>query len=466
VTALAEITPEVARHVLWSMGNLQWKLKPHQHLLYNAYRKARQRTTVFHCSRRIGKSFTLCLIADEVARSKERAQVRYAAPTQKNVRDIILPVMQEILSDCPKRYRPQWKGQDGHYVYPNGSTVSIAGTDGGNADRLRGSACDLGILDEAGFMDNLSYVVRSILMPQFITTDGRLIISSSSPISPAHDFVNYLERAEAAGSLARMTIYEDSRPEVLARIPEWQVESGGKDSTDWLREYECKIIVDETRAIVPEFTEAARFERLVKEVPRPAHYDSYVSMDVGFNDLTAVLFGYWDFANAALVIEDEVSLNRMTTEHLASSIKAKEKALWPKPPMVRVSDTDLIVIHDLNELHNLGFIPTAKDDKEAAVNLLRLLVAKEKLWIHPRCKGLISHLKYGVWNKQRSQFDRAEGFGHFDFVDSLVYLVRNLRREKNPYPHHLGLSDFTHYIPEELRSPAEVKGLRSAFGLK
>jgi hypothetical protein len=463
---LDDITPEQAQAYLWSIGKLEWKLKPHQSQLYDAFHKAKQRTTVFHCSRRIGKSYTLCLIADEVARSKERAQIRYAAPTQKNVREIILPVMQEILSDCPRKYRPQWRGQDSHFLYPNGSILSIAGTDGGNADRLRGSACDLGILDEAGFIDNLRYVVRSILMPQFITTDGRLIISSSSPLSPAHDFVNYLERAEASGSLARMTIYEDSRPEVIARIPEWQAESGGKDSTDWLREYECKIIVDQTLAIVPEFTDGDRYQRLVKEVERPPFFDSYVSMDVGFNDLTAALFGYWDFANAALVIEDELSLNRMTTEHLAAGIKAKEKAHFPKPPLVRVSDTDLIVIHDLNELHNLGFIPTAKDDKEAAVNLLRLLVAKEKLWVHPRCTGLISHLKYGVWNKARSQFDRAEGYGHFDFVDALVYLVRNLRREKNPYPHNLGLSDFTHFIPEALRNPPEASSLRQAFGLK
>ncbi len=460
------ITPEQARDALWAAGELRWKLHPHQVAMYEQWRKTTSRKVVFHCSRRVGKSYTLLTIADEVARKKEKAQIRYAAPTQKNVKEIILPNMGQILEDCPRKLRPKWRAQDGQYVYPNGSILSIAGTDGGNADKLRGSACDLGIIDEAGFVNNLAYIVRSILMPQFITTDGRLILSSSSPRSPSHDFVHFLREAEAVAAYVKLTIFEDSRPEVLARIPEWMAESGGAGSTDWLREYMCEVLTDQTLAIIPEFTEE-RSKVLCREVNRPEYFDSYVGMDVGFNDLTAVVFGYWDFQKASLVIEDEVSLNRMTTLELANAIIGKEKGLWgERKPLLRVSDTDLIVIHDLNELHNLGFTPTAKDDKEAAVNLLRLLVSQNKLVIHPRCKGLISHLKYGVWNDRRTQFARAEGFGHFDYVDALVYLVRNLRREKNPYPHNLGMSDFTHHIPGDLRESGNVKVLKKAFAFR
>jgi hypothetical protein len=373
--------------------------------------------------------------------------------------------MQEILRDCPKALKPQWRGQDGHFVFQNESVISIAGTDQGNADKLRGSACHLGILDEAGFIDDLRYVVRSILMPQLLTTDGRLILSSSSPKSPAHDFVGFMAEAELAGDRAytKMTIYEDSRPEVLARIPEWMAESGGAESTDWRREYLCELVTDETLAIVPEFQKVA--DDCVREVSRPAYYDSYVAMDVGFNDLTAVLWGYWDFLTATLVIEDELAINRMTTEQLADGIRAVERRLaWPKEPLKRVSDTDLIVINDLNRLHNLGFMATEKDDKEAAVNAVRLLVSQRKIAINPQCKNLIAHLKYGVWNDRRTQFARADGFGHFDFVDALVYLVRGLIREKNPYPHNLGMSDHTHFIPDELRRPQYDTVLRKAFG--
>ena len=296
-------------------------------------------------------------------------------------------------------------------------------------------------------MDNLRYVVFSILMPQLLTTDGRLILSSSSPVSPAHDFVHFIREAEVAGAYVKIPIQEDSRPEVIARIPEWMEETGGKDSTDWKREYECQLVTDLELSIIPEFDDS-KAERIVRELPRPSHFDAYVAMDVGFNDLTAVLFGYWDFERAAVVIEDEVTLNRMTTTDLAVAISGKEASLWAeKKPFLRVSDTDLIVINDLSRLHGLNFTATRKDDKEAAINALRLMVSQEKLLIHPRCKNLIAHLKYGVWNKQKTQFERAAGMGHFDLIDALVYMVRMIRREKNPFPVQLGMSHATHFIP-------------------
>lgn len=459
MSAALDMTRDEARELCWHAGSLRWKLKAHQRQLYALYRETTHRKLVWHCSRRIGKSFTLLTLANETAIRKPLAQIRYAAPTQKNVKEIILPVMRELLADAPKAVRPDWRAQDGHFVYPNGSLLSIAGTDGGNADKLRGSACDLGIVDEAGFVDDLRYLVRGILMPQFITTDGRLILSSSSPKTPAHDFVGYMAEAEAAGAYVRMTIHDDARPDVRARIPEWCKESGGETSTDWRREYLCELVTDEQRQIVPEFG-----DDLVREVERPTHYEAYVGMDVGFTDLTAVLFAYWDFQRATLVIEDELALNRMTTADLAAGIRAVEARLaWPRRPYSRVSDTDLIVINDLNRLHDLGFTPTAKDDKEAAINAVRLLCRQGKVAIHPRCRNLIAHLKYGVWNERRTSFERAEGFGHFDFIDALVYLVRSVRREHNPFPHLLGLSEQTHYIPDSMTKPADENGVRRAF---
>ena len=53
------------------------------------------------------------------------------------------------------------------------------------------------------------------------------------------------------------------------------------------------------RAVIPEFSD----ELHVGEVDRPEFVDCYEGMDLGLVDLTHVLFGFWDFANARLVIE-------------------------------------------------------------------------------------------------------------------------------------------------------------------
>jgi hypothetical protein len=209
----------------------------------------------------------------------------------------------------------------------------------------------------------------------------------------------------------------------------------------------AEFVTDDTRAIIPEFTADAEKD-IVCEVERPGFFDPYVSMDIGFIDLTAVLFGYWDFELGILVIEDEYVLNKMTTDQLARGIRAKEERLWNgKKPYMRISDTDLIVIGDLTVLHDLNFISTQKDNKEAAINQVRLLVNDRRIKINPRCRVLISHLRHGVWNKNRTRFDRSADHGHFDCVDALAYMIRNLDRSHNPFPsQYAGLDSFSHMI--------------------
>jgi hypothetical protein len=55
------------------------------------------------------------------------------------------------------------------------------------------------------------------------------------------------------------------------------------------------------------------------------------------------------------------------------------------------------------------------------------------LVIHPRCAELIQQLETTIWNNQRTSYERNK-YGHGDLLDALVYLVRNIDRNRNPYP--------------------------------
>ena len=129
-------------------------------------------------------------------------------------------------------------------------------------------------------------------------------------------------------------------------------------------------------------------------------------------DFTVVLFAFWDFQNAKLVIQDEFCVNYkegFNTKTLAEAIQEKETSLWGvKKPYLRIMDNNPIMAQDLQTIHDLHFIESQKDDKESAINNLRLMVHSRQLVIHPRCKTLIAHLKYGVWNKtKRSLTDQG-----------------------------------------------------------
>ncbi len=210
------------------------------------------RKYVVHCSRRLGKTFLLCVLAIVFALSKANAQIRYASVTQKAVRKMIKPIFKKIFANYKIEFRPKWDGLEGAFIFSNGSMIHVAGVNNGHEDDLRGTDADLAIVDEGAFVDNLNYLVESVLVPQLINTGGKLIMASSSPLSPAHEFAEYIHQAKLGGNYSSFDIYQADYPEDI--IAEFCTEAGGPESTTWRREYLNELIVDTEYAIVPEFT--------------------------------------------------------------------------------------------------------------------------------------------------------------------------------------------------------------------
>ena len=386
-----------------------------------------------------------CAIALEAALRQPDVQVRYATPTAKMARNIVEPHLRALLRKAPDELKPTYRRQQSMWVFPNGSEIHVAGCDAGGAERLRGVSTHLGIVDEAGFVqDNLESVVHDILLPQTLTTNGKILLVSTPPRTPAHPFFTYCERAEGHGSYLKATIF-DAPHITQAMAEEYCRESGGANSTTWRREYLAEFVTDEELSVVPEFPAIA--DEICIETERPRYFDCITSCDVGFYDLCFTIFGYLDFANGRVVIEDELVMHRSTSEEINRKVEEKEKSLWgDQRPVRRVVDAPAITIADMSSKGHL-WSAVRKDDKQAALNKLRLTIANRQLIINPRCKKLIAHLRYAIWNRSRSSYQRSADHGHFDGVDAAVYLVRSVDWHRNPYPHPLsGITDENHYI--------------------
>jgi hypothetical protein len=483
-TLNSSISKSDAIDTLWRKGILTWKLDSCQKHLYNTFKNAKYRKTVFNCSRRLGKSYTLLVIAFETALSAPNMQIKYACPTAVMAQKVILPITREILKDCPTDLIPKYVRSEKSFTFANGSVIQIEGTDEGNAEKLRGTASHLSILDEAGFMDDLMYVINDVLMPQALTTNGKMLMASTPPRSSGHPYIQLMHEAQKHGTFIKKTIMDamedikNDPPHFKNRITpeiveEFKMNYGGDLSPTWQREFMCMVQTDQLRAVLPEFTESTE-KAIVVEWPKPARFDSYVSMDLGFIDFTGILFGYYDFKNAKLIIEDELLLNghEVTTKAIAEQVRAKEQALWTDPqtqifkePYFRVSDDDLITLNDLQKLHGLRFIPTKKDGLELAVNQVRMMIGAQQIIIHPRCINLIFQAKAATWAKNRRTFDRSEESGHYDLIAALIYMVRNVQFQKNPYPliETYGYDVFTKgekVISETARSISQMFNLR------
>lgn len=412
---MPKLSKDQAIAQLYELGELSWILKGVQKDIHDYLINNNSDVSCVLCSRRLGKTFTLAVLADETCRKNPNSIVKFAMPQQRQVKTVLKPIMRIILEKCPKELKPQWYEQDKVYRYPNGSEIQIAGCDNGNAENLRGGASLLCIIDEAGFIDDLDYVVNSILLPTTDTTGGKLVMASTPNYKdPNHEFhESFVFPMEASGNIAKFTIYDSPMltSEQIERIKSRYV--GGDKNPKFRCEYLVEIPRTSELTVIPEFNEDTKNEIVTENFEVPPFYDPYVSMDVGFKDLTVALFAYYDFREAKLVILDELVMNgpEMTTDRLADEIRHREKLRFydetlneEKEVYLRIMDNDLKLINDLSRLHNIQFIPTKKDNKEAAINNLRMWINEKRIVIHPRCVHLIYHLQNAQWDKNRKKF--------------------------------------------------------------
>lgn len=433
----------IAKQVLWTRGELNWKLHAAQRALEDTFRASPGQLFVGNCSRQWGKSFWAVKLAVETAIKQPKAQIRYGAAFQSDLVDFIIPAFEKIFEDAPESVKGRKVGN--YYVFQNGSRIKLVGLDK-NPNGLRGNTLDLIIIDECGFVANLDYIYKSVIIPATLHRPNcRVVLISTPPSTPAHPFVDYAQKAELEGSYVKLDIY--TNPLITdADIERMAREMGGKESTTFRRECLCEFILDDDSAIVREWR-----DDFVAEIERDEfyqYYHKYNGMDLGRKHFTANVYGYYDFKRAALVIEDETTMEGKlwTTLTLVNAIKEKEDELWnnkaePRDsnrehiPYRRISDNNNPhLIMDLGQLHGLYFAETTKESLEAMVNEVRLMVKDGRIIVHPRCKMLIGCLKYGAWDKKRKEFVESKVYGHFDHLAALVYLVRNLNKTTNPVP--------------------------------
>lgn len=430
---------------LWARGNLSWKLKPHQKELYDLFYKTEHKVQTWLLARRSGKTVCLSLLAIEACIKTPNTVVKFLSPTKIMVDRNIRPIMRMLLEDCPLNIAPEFKSKDSVYYFPNGSEIQLAGSESGNYQKLRGGFSHISIVDEAQDVTDLKDAVKSVLLPTTLTTKGKILLAGTPPKAEDHEFIGFIEEAELRGSLVRKTVYDNTMLSAKD-IEELKEELGGENSDEFRREMLCHILKNPQTSVIPEFTHQLKLE-LVKDWPKPPHYDSYESMDLGFKDLTVVLFAYYDFRADKLIVEDEICIKGedLHLDKFSIQIKDKEDELWTNiltnevnRPKSRVSDIDYIVLQEIARHSNneITFKAANKYDKEASINNLRILLSNKKIMINPKCTTLIRHLENVRWDKRkgRTQFARSPDDGHYDAVDALVYLSKEVKFGKNPYP--------------------------------
>lgn len=426
-------------------------------------------------ARRRGKS--VAAIADHINECATTPNVPciYLAQTGSGAESVADFIAKIVLADCPPEMMP--RQEEGRFVWENGSTFEWFGTDSKQYRRRRGRAAKRVLYDECGFYESLEDV-EGVYGSMIRDTGGTGLYLTSAPESPAHTSVQRYRAAQANGRSEHATVWDNPRytDEYVRRyILQPEAEQRGmtpeqfERSTYWRREYMAEIVAEESRQVVPTWTEAAAAE-LVGEWERPQFFDAYESFDIGglgVGDPSAVLFGFYDPATSTVTIEDEIEV-RGLIDDFVGDWKAKESGLWgvsrwegtllgageylrglddvpeflrraisenaPRQPYLRVGDTNAaLVLGELATKYGVAVLPTAKHDLHKAIDDVAEGVARRRLRIHRRCRRLIEQLFTTLWNRQRSQFERTAK-DHGDLVAALIYLWRNVRWHRDCRP--------------------------------
>lgn len=497
----------------WRAAALWWLLDPHQKVVYDRIKDWERdppdseelgalfdSVFVIDIGRRWGKTWLCLLVLIEWALSRPHASYTYATAEKQQIRSIVLPLFRKLVATCPLDIRPEYRGssegmEQGLY-FPNGSIIKLVGVDK-DPDRLRGQASDGGCFSEAAHMKDLEESVSGIFLPQFQRRPwARLLLESTAPTQPDHDFDRvFIPDAEKRGAYVFGTIDDNlaiSAEEKAKAIRE----AGGLNSPRCKREYYGIRVRDPERVLVPEFD---MDRHVVKNPARPPFAHCYVGVDPGMRDMLGIVWAYWDFERAKLVIQRSYAERNVTTTPVADLIKRTERELWygsgpasdnakraandnnlregelrywngkqyMPNPYLRISDTELRLIGDLVREHGIAIAPTPKDDAEAMLYSLRNAFLSDKIEIAADSGPLALQLKRGMWNEKRTDWERTDALGHLDAVAALIYLWRNVVRTLNPYPPSMpyGSADKIVILPWHTRPEKDtVRALSTALG--
>ncbi len=469
------LTPLAAKIEAWRRGIIHtWYLRQDQIPVFNFLRA--HRFPVAECGRRYGKTTIDLVDVCERLNRNEMWVWRWCEPWKTQAREIVMPEIDKIQHEIPTKMKFKFYRTDSFYESPlTGSRLYLRGVNDDRGESARGSFANGITADEKGSWRDPTYIVDEVLMPQLLTTRGDLHTLSTPPKDLGHAWYMVDKKRAIEDNRFIQRLSTDNTSLTQQDLDEMVKAVGGRDTAAWRREYLCEPVADIESLVIPEYdgkihdyTDASR--------KRAIYFDAYVGGDLGFHDHTALLFGHYDFLSTELVIEDELFVAGKNSKEITDAAKLTEMRLWgvdgphgrrlpQECPYLRVCDNELQQLHDMATLCGYQMLPTRKDDKEAAINALRLRFRSGKIRIHERCRNLRFQLQVGMWNEKRTNYERGDSTGHLDAIDALIYLNRNINASRNPYPQNVGVSNQTHFVPEEMAKESErdAEALRRAL---
>ena len=461
LTSHQPVEPLAAAAELWRAGRLRYRLWPQQLAIYEVVRglPRSSQTVVLLCARQFGKSVLGCVLALEDCLRNPGVAVLIVAPSIKQCREIVRPRMKLLMRDCPDGLIHHVKSEDTWY-FSNGSELNLGGFDTASCAK-RGKTLYKIYVEEIVDSSPDSYLdwMRSDLGPALThSKNAQIVTLTTLPKVPDHPFcIQTIPEAVAGGAYFKFTI-DDNKALTQEQYDACVKRCGGRDSVDFRREYLCEQVRDSSIILAPEFDEATH----VRSFERPEYAHFWLSGDVGgVRDKSVFHAMAYDFRRAKILVIGERAFDPDTsTDIIIASVRELERPFGIRSRWVDAPGQLQV------DLMSQGF-PCAlprKDELDASVNHVRIALRRGEVEIDPSCQLLISTLRSGTFNPQKTDLARTSALGHMDAFMSLCYGLRHANKS-NPYPIYVG-NQHDFYIDKDEKSLSNsAKTIKSIFAV-
>ena len=198
-------------------------------------------------------------------------------------------------------------------------------------------------------------------------------------------------------------------------------------------------------------------------LPDDAYY--WVAGDVGgVRDKSVFLLCAYDYAIDKIYIVREVAADPQTP---TTDIVKRAIAMEGGRTLSRFVDAPGQLFVDLASTYNYPCFPPEKLEFEQNIHRLQDAFYKDQILIDPSCHLLITTLRSGELNKQKTDFKRTEKMGHCDALAALIYGIRHADRrrvEKTRTPGTFDIARDVNPSPYQGTGNNALTALRGRFG--
>jgi hypothetical protein len=336
-----------------------------------------------------------------------------------------------------------WRGDNMEWAFPSGAVLKFGYMDGAmDHENYQGAEFQFVGFDESGQMETSQMT--------YMQTRTRRLLGSEVPI-------RFRYTANPGGRAHDWLVQQF----MLSMDPNWVFvpslarDNPGLDVVDYVRRLDAISdpvlraqmrdgdwgAVDRSGLVCPEWAPEVEAACLNPDYGPPAYFTVYVGADPGSTDLFVLLWAFFDFVNARLVVVDERWFRNPRTEEVGDAAVeverqhfAEAKAAGRIDAFQRFTDIDHRFVADLKaKPWHLNFAPTQKTDHDLWERQLRTAIRQGRITIHPRCELLLRTLRHAR-RKDNGDYERTEGTGHADAWAALLYLYRNVNWQRNPFP--------------------------------